>query len=235
MSAHCLASDGSHFTPLKGSSGGGGGRSGGGGSGGITTTNGNRSPSTSTRRSSKACFAADELVEKENGEKIKISLVKVGDRILSASRSGDFTYADVVAVPHRMNDIEASFAVISTASIDLKLTPDHFLMAGVCGSKMTLSKASDISVGSCLMTTAGSAEVIAITAAKGRGVYTVVTAEEFIVVNGVVASPFALNHYAANSFYNIFRCLYHSAPAFMKSSFVGALYEIVGAVLESSV
>jgi Hint module len=105
----------------------------------ITATN-------STTRASAAdaatCFAADELVQKENGENISISEVRVGDRVLSASGSGLFTYADVIAVPHRKNDKEASFIVISAATTDIKLTTDHYLMAGMCGYRLTLQKAS---------------------------------------------------------------------------------------------
>jgi Hint module len=214
MSAHCLASE----TPLVRRPG--------------DPSPGNGASNAPSTQSKKDCFAADELVE--NGDKIKISLVRVGDRILSASRSGRFSYADVVAVPHKKNDIEASFVVISTASSDLKLTADHYLMAGVCGSEMILKKASDVSVGSCVMTTTGSAVVTTTSVARGRGVYTVVSTEEFIVVNGIVASPFALNHYAADSFYNVFRTLYHNAPSLIKSNFVEALYDIICAVFESS-
>jgi Hint module len=180
------------------------------------------------------CFAADELVQKDNGAYVPISEVRVGDRVLSASGAGLFTYADVIAVPHGKNDIEASFTVISTASADIKLTPDHYLMAGVCGSQFNLQKASDVLVGSCLMTTTGPAEVTATSVMRGKGVYTIVTTEEFIVVNGIVASPFSLNHYAANSFYDLFRVLYSLVPAVMKSSFMSAMYEQIGAVFQST-
>jgi Hint module len=175
-------------------------------------------PSAATSNSAKEeanCFAGDEQVELKSGDKIAISAVKVGYRVLSASPTGHLSYADVIAVLHSKNEIEASFVIISTPLNDLKLTPDHFLMAGVCGSQMILSKASDVSVGSFVMTVTGSAEVTATSVVRGKGVY---------VVNGIVASPFALNHYAANSFYNVFRGLYKIAPAVMKSSFMANLY-----------
>jgi Hint module len=209
---------------------------GGGGGGGD-----DQGPTTSKNSSAKAlaadaatCFAADELVQKENGEYVAISEVRVGDRVLSASISGLFTYADVIAVPHRKNDKEASFVVISTTSVDIKLTPDHYLMAGVCGSEWNLQKASDVIVGSCLMTAYGPAQVTATSFVRGKGVYTIVTTEEFIVVNGIVASPFSLNHHAANGFYNVFRILYFLAPAVLKNSFMGAIYERIGAILQST-
>jgi Hint module len=197
----------------------------------AATADQGRTASTNTA-DAMTCFAADELVQKDNGEYVPISEVRVGDRVLSASGSGLFTYADVIAVPHRKNDREASFIVISTASVDIKLTADHYLMAGVCGSEWNLLRASDVLIGSCLMTTSGSAVVTATSVVRGKGIYTIVTTEEFIVVNGIVASPFSLNHHATHCFYNVFRILYYLAPAVMKSSFMGALYERIGAVLQ---
>jgi hypothetical protein len=107
-------------------------------------------------------------------------------------------------------------------------------MAGICGSQWNLQRASDVLVGSFLMTTSGPGVVTATSVMRGKGVYTIVTTEEFIVVNGIVASPFALNHYAANGFYNLFRALYSAAPVLMKSSFVGVMYERIGAAFHSS-
>ena len=46
------------------------------------------------------------------------------------------------------------------------------------------------------------------------GVYTIVTdkADDLVVVNGIVASPFAVNHAVANAVYNVHRVLYGVAP-----------------------
>jgi hypothetical protein len=170
-----------------------------------------------------SCFSADELIETEGGARVPISSIRVGDRVLASSRTGDFKYADVIAVPHGKNDIETSFVVVSTAATDLKLTPDHLILSGVCGSDLALKKAADVLVGSCLMTTTGQVNVSGISVARGKGVYTIVTTEELVVVNGIVASPFALNHFAADSFYNVVRLLHRSSPAMLKSSFVGGL------------
>ena len=47
-----------------------------------------------------------------------------------------------------------------------------------------------------------------------EGVYTIVTdkADDLVIVNGIVASPFAVNHAVANAVYNVHRVLYSVAP-----------------------
>ena len=50
---------------------------------------------------------------------------------------------------------------------------------------------------------------------QGKGLYTVVTKEEYVVVNGIIASPFAANHMLANLYYNLHRFVYSSAPSFL--------------------
>ncbi len=57
-------------------------------------------------------------------------------------------------------------------------------------------------------------------AVQGEGLYTVVTENmiDLVVVNGVVASPFAVNHAVGNAFYAIHRLAYVIAPALMSST-----------------
>jgi lysophospholipid acyltransferase (LPLAT)-like uncharacterized protein len=57
-----------------------------------------------------------------------------------------------------------------------------------------------------------------------------VTKEPYIVVNGVVASPFAGNHAIANAFYNIHRVLYTMFPSLMKTEFVRRMVEKFGKI-----
>ena len=60
---------------------------------------------------------------------------------------------------------------------------------------MFLHKASDLVSGGCVVDEKNSFDVIKdIEIKKGRGVYTVVTMKEYIVVNGLTASPFAASH-----------------------------------------
>ena len=50
---------------------------------------------------------------------------------------------------------------------------------------------------------------------QGKGLYTIVTKEEYVVVNGIIASPFAVNHMLANLYYNVHRLVYASAPSLL--------------------
>jgi hypothetical protein len=51
--------------------------------------------------------------------------------------------------------------------------------------------------------------VRSVTASSGRGVYSLVTLEPFVVVDGIVASPFDKNHAIPNAFYHLHRAAYH--------------------------
>ena len=166
----------------------------------------------------KACFAGSETLSLESGEVRAISDIKVGDRVLSADAAGRTSYSDVVFVPHRVNSDDALFTHITTASgRDIKMTPSHIILAGPCHSSasLPLTFASSVSVGDCVMTVSGEDMVSTIETVQGKGLYTVVTKEEYVVVNGIIASPFAANHMVANLYYNLHRFVYSSAPSFL--------------------
>ena len=166
----------------------------------------------------KACFAGSETLSLESGEVRLISNIKVGDRVLAADAAGRHSYSDVVFVPHRANNDDALFTHITTASgRDIKVTPSHIILGGSCHSTgpLSLTYASAISVGDCVMTVSGKDMVSIVETVQGKWLYTVVTKEEYIVVNGIVASPFAVNHMLANLYYNVHRLVYASAPSFL--------------------
>ena len=179
-------------------------------------------PPTSSSKSSvdnlKSCFAGSETVRLESGEVRAISDVRVGDRVLSADAAGRTSYSDVVYVPHRANSDDALFTHITTASgRDIKTTPSHIILAGLCHSSasLPLTYASSVSVGDCVMTVSGEDMVSTVGTVQGKGLYTIVTKEEYVVVNGIIASPFAGNHMVANLYYNFHRLVYSSAPSFL--------------------
>jgi Hint module len=166
----------------------------------------------------KACFAGSETLHLESGEVRAISDVRVGDRVLSADAAGRTSYSDVVYVPHRANSDDALFTHITTASgRDIKMTPSHIILAGPCHSSasLPLTCASSVSVGDCVMTVSGEDMVSTVEIVQGKGMYTVVTKEEYVVVNGIIASPFAANHMVANLYYNLHRFVYSSFPSFL--------------------
>jgi hypothetical protein len=173
--------------------------------------------------SSSSCFAGSETIAMESGETKLISEVAVGDRVLAYStKTNSPVYSDVVSVPHAENEVSALFTHISTAEKTIKLTEDHLLQAGSCSTAaFELVRAGDVKVGDCINTMSGAQSVVSVAANQmEEGIYTIVTNEEYLIVSDVVASPFAVNHFITNKFYNIHRALYNFAPYSMKSAFL---------------
>ena len=166
----------------------------------------------------KGCFAGSETLHLESGEVRFISDIRVGDRVLAADAAGRMAYSDVVFVPHKANNDDALFTHITTASgRDIKMTSSHIILAGPChwSTPLPLLFASSVNVGDCVMTVSGKDMVSTVETVQGKGLYTIVTKEEYIVVNGIIASPFAANHMLANLYYNVHRFVYASAPSFL--------------------
>ena len=179
-----------------------------------------------------SCFAGSETVAMESGDVKFISEVQVGDRVLAATAAGKTVYSEVVYVPHGANKESAVFAHITTESgRDVKMTMNHILPSGVCGSSLPLVYASEVSVGSCIQTVSGEEKVSMVGTSRGEGVYTIVTKEEFVVVNGIIASPFGANHMMANMFYNVHRFVYTVSPMLLASSLLHAANEALGCMI----
>jgi hypothetical protein len=190
-----------------------------GGSDGYTFT-----PITSSGESSSSstCFAGSEIVTLESGVWKLIADVVVGDRVLASTAQGAFVYSDVIAVPHAKNNDRVMFNEISLANgADIRMTGEHLLpVAASCGvdAVFTVIAAKEVAVNSCVMTVNGQSAVVSNNKVAGAGIYTIVTNEEYVVVNGVVASPFAVSHAAGNTFYNVYRAMYNYVPGLFKSS-----------------
>jgi Hint module len=159
-----------------------------------------------------------------------ISEVRAGDRVLAADASRQTLFSEVVFVPHMWNSDEAIFTHITTTQgRDIKMTHSHILPAGACESTMPLPDiyASSVTVGDCVMTVSGMEEVSAVEVVHGQGLYTIVTKDEYVVVNGIIASPFAFNHMVVNFFYNIHRFLYTCVPRQLNSPLVHSACEVL--------
>lgn len=191
-------------------------------------TSPSRSPSSPS--SSSSCFAASETLLLESGATVPMSEVHVGDKVLVASLDGKSTYySPVMVVPHARNSDKATFVHLSTVSgKDVKMTADHLVMAGVCGGSSSLVPAGTVQVGSCLQTLSGDDIVSNVSVVAGEGLYTAVPMEDaLLVVNGVMASPFAVNHVIANAMYNIHRIV----PFFMRNDFINKALSIFGSLV----
>jgi Hint module len=177
----------------------------------------------------KSCFAGSETVTLESGEKKPISEVRAGDRVLAADASRRTLFSEVVFVPHGSNADKTVFTHITTTQRrDIKMTPSHIIPAGACGSTSPLPNvyASSVTAGDCIMTVSGMEEVSAVETVQGQGVYTIVTNEEYVVVNGIMASPFAYNHMLANFYYNIHRFVYGCVPGLLTLPLVRSANEV---------
>jgi Hint module len=169
----------------------------------------------------------------ESGETKAISEVRAGDRVLAADSSRRTLYSDVVFVPHAENTENAVFTHINTKQgRDIKMTPSHIIPAGACVSTTPLPNvyASSVAVGDCIMTVSGMEEVSAVETVQGQGLYTIVTKEEYVVINGIIASPFAHNHMLANLYYNIHRFVYACVPGLLTSPLVRSANEVESSV-----
>ena len=173
------------------------------------------------------CFHGDDTVALEAGGVRKISEVQVGDRILSADRSGGLSYSDVVFVPHAPNGRPSAFLELTLASgKTVRPTPRHLLK--LCGDDGALATAASLDPGACLLTADGADVLVSKRPFEAHGAYTAVAMQELIVVSGVVASPFAYVHWAPHLYYQAHRWLYSAFPALLHSPAVHRANEYVG-------
>ena len=215
--------------------GGGGSRGGGGRSSGRARGGGYRGGSSSDKGNGKGCFAGSETVLLESGGVRAIADVKVGDRVLAANAVGKTLYSEVVFIPHRANRESVMFAHVTTVGgHEVKMTMSHILPSGVCGISssfplplpLPLVYASKVSVGDCINTVSGEEKVLKVEYVRGEGVYTIVTNEEYIVVNGIIASPFGVNHMMVNWYYNVHRIAYVLVPQLLSLSLFQNMNEV---------
>jgi len=171
----------------------------------------------------------------ESGETQTIASVRVGDRILAADAQGRTSFSPIVALPHKPNNLASTLSHITTEQgRDIKLSADHLILGGVCGTPLTLVEAGSIAPGACMMTVDGEEPVRSNEDTSSQaGLYTVVTQEDFIVVNGFIASPFSTNHVVASAFYNIHRMAFNVAPVLTQLQWMKGAVESFGEVVVS--
>ena len=181
------------------------------------------------------CFAGTETLLLESGQAISIDQIQVGDRVQVSSTDGTLSFADVVFIPHDKNLQPATFITIETeAGASVKTTPSHYIMSGACGANdIKLTRAVDVSVGDCVLTTLGENVVASTSKTFEKGLYTVVTAhpDGIVVVNGFIASSFSYNHMITNLYYHIHRALYEN----IGHDYVLANMKTLGLALENIV
>jgi len=157
--------------------------------------------------------------------------VVVGDRILTVNAKGEQVYSDVAYLPHGKNTESAVFTVLATeAGRDVKMTANHVLPAGACdlASPLPYVAASAVASGDCVETVSGRERVVSVSTVEGKGIYTVITMEELLVVNGIVATPYGgVNPALANVYYNLHRLAYQVYGAGAMKQWVQAATELL--------
>uniref|UniRef100_A0A6C0B683 Hint domain-containing protein n=1 Tax=viral metagenome TaxID=1070528 RepID=A0A6C0B683_9ZZZZ len=169
-----------------------------------------------------ACFLGDSVIYLENGETKQIQDAKLGDKILSFNmRKNIYVYSPIIAVAHEKNKQVADFIDIKTSRKNrVKMTKSHLLpVLQKSAEAFKLITADKVDVGDIIISKDGNDIVESITTIELEGVYTVVTKEEYIVVDNIVASPFFENfHMLGNIYYSLFRALYNINPNIIKSN-----------------
>ena len=102
--------------------------------------------------------------------------------------------------PHPFNNITKLFdEVITVKGKVVRLTRNHLLP--LCNGGLVTARS--LQPGDCVMTADGEEKVAKTTQnVEASGIYTAVTKNEFLVVDGIVASPFALAHGIAHSLFD---------------------------------
>lgn len=178
------------------------------------------------------CFSGDDVVTLESGAAKKLAYVEVGDKVLATDNNGALSFSHVVALPRAANSKLASFVNVAIASGKSLKATKMYLLQTYDGA---LAYAGSLAVGDCLRTADGNGAMAAMAMAQAEGAYTAVTTNKFIVVNGIVASPFAVSHGLASSYYTLHRALAKVFPSALMSPFLAAANALVaGAFFASS-
>lgn len=135
-----------------------------------------------------SCFHGNGTVLLESGASKRLSEVNIGDRIKTSDDKGGFSFSLVATLPHKKNTELAAFLTLTTETKKaVDMTSDHFIPK--CDKEIVT--AGKLVVGDCVLTIDGKETLIDITTTEKSGVYTAVTENKFIVVDGVVASPYS--------------------------------------------
>jgi len=135
-----------------------------------------------------ACFHGNGTVLLQSGQSKRISGLSIGDIIQTGDAKGKISFFPITNLPHANNNEPAAFVTLNTETgKKVDMTSDHYIPK--CDLKVVT--AGELVVGDCLFTVDGKETLVEISWTVKSGVYTAATEEKFIVVNGVVASPFS--------------------------------------------
>lgn len=142
---------------------------------------------TSDQRSRHSCFSADMEVYTRNNGIVRMKDLHVGEEVLTPGG----TFETVYSIARQHHTMKTAFLRVSTEKESIiELTGNHLIY--INGKKNPIT-ASAVKVGDELITSDGTSTVITeISPFVGEGVYTPLTPSGKIVVNGFVASAYAV-------------------------------------------
>lgn len=161
------------------------------------------------------CFPGEALVTLESGAQKSVSDLRPGERVLASAGgdgSGDLVYSEVLAFLDRDPVTQKLFYTLQTeAGARLSLTAAHLVFVSEgncsegavpgCGALRTVY-ASDAQPGQCVLVSEGKAgqrhgegrlsRITRVRVRESRGAFAPLTAQGTVVVDGVVASCYAV-------------------------------------------
>ena len=131
------------------------------------------------------CFPGESFLRLPNGTTKAFYELEVGDMILGADRNGTVSASPVLFIPHAENSLVRHFDEIELVNgMIVRMTRNHLLP--LCDGSLVTARS--LKKDDCLMTADGASKV---TTTKqniiSHGIYTAVTKNEFLVVDGIVA------------------------------------------------
>lgn len=197
--------------------------------GGKDSKSDSESESKSNNNSSH-CFTNHSKVELESGEKIKISDVKLGNKILCyCEKTKEYVYSKVIFIPHDVSFHQNSYIKITTENnLSITMTNDHYIP--VYNEIVTTKQAHELKVGDKIKTKKEELTTIkTIENVYDNGLSTVVTDYEFIVVDDIVVSSFGgtMSHLLQYKLATILRYFYKVHPKINESKTLRRIVEMI--------
>jgi Hint module len=173
-----------------------------------------------TAKRKTVCFPGDADVIKEDGSKVPISDIRVGDRVVGA----DQAVSTVVFVPHEPNFDQHTFVRLTLSEgRSIRLTESHFIPVRRSGTEIVI-RAKDVLIGDFVESLQPNREWMEIIGydpeVVSEGVYSFSTDEEFICIDGFRLSPYGgqlFSHSVFHRLFSLFRFSYSWVPALNRS------------------
>ena len=147
------------------------------------------------------CFTAESKVTLEDGRRLNMSQLSLGDRVQTLDSAGSLVYSEVIMFLDREPEERMRFVTLTAEDgSEVRVTASHLVYSGSpdCEqlSCMEATYAGSVEVGSTVLVTAGgltrAVRVAGVGAGHHTGVYAPLTTAGTILVDSVLASCYAV-------------------------------------------